>query len=83
MNKLERLKLTKKIELTAEEDETLRAALYYAICHSKEVLERFDDNHDFILYKEHLKLLEGYESLYNRLYGYIPDTTEGGAADEK
>ena len=83
MNKLERLKLTKKIELTCEENEILCSALFYAILHSKDVLKRFADDPDSLLYKAHLKHLEGYESLHNRLYGFIPDTTKGGAADEK
>lgn len=79
---MSKMKLTKKIELTFEENELLQSALYYAILHSKDVLDLFNDI-DSSVCKYHLKLLKGYESLHNRLYGFIPNTTKGGAADEK
>ena len=73
---------TSKIELTFEEKEALAAALYYSMCYSRDVLDRFDDSHDSVCYQEHSKLFPIYSALYERLFGYIPVLPKGGDADE-
>ena len=70
---------TRKIELTAEENELLGSALYYAICEMESIR---DDCKGSIFEPHYNKVcanIEGFTRLINRLYPHML----GGEADEK
>lgn len=79
MNKLERLELTRKIELTCDENRVLGSALYFAMAFMDEWLEEYEDDKDCMTYKNACKNREGFVHLLNRLYPHIL----GGESDEK
>ena len=79
MDKLERLKLTRKIELTAEEDELLGDALYFAICEMESIIDDYQGPISQPYYNKACANLKGFTQLINRLY---PEML-GGESDEK
>lgn len=72
------MKLTRKIELTAEENELLRSALYYAICEMESIRDDYQGPISEPYYNKVCANIEGFTRLINRLYPHML----GGEADD-